>query len=468
MLQAMTTKIFVKMILAAMIVVTGCQTIELSPSVTDIDNCTSSLSASTKVTPTHLAAYINGYKGIPKTRSVDVSIDPILNGTDTVMYLVNYPEGGWEVLSADTRAPIILAMSCDGNMTIEGLYSNQAEEDMFASLMDGLSVLRSNPDVQITTATNTWNDFIYDVDVASVNELESWVLISTDIVDSYVQEKQNHLTQTKWGQGTMYTTSPTWNISAPYTDSSKTYHCYTGCVPTAAAQILYYMNSKISTPYNSYTSCSVSTYIKPNNTSVEISPYEITLNGANPYVWDAMPLESASSVTPTQYKYVSALMVYLGHLYHAKYKLSGTSASTSDTPEVFASNFDLSSTWSGYNMSVVYNQIITQKLPVLMSISYYIDETRIGHAVIADGCMTKVNTVEKTYVWNSLTQGPQYKTETSYEYESFVAINWGWDGSGMYSGTEPIWYNTDVINWTVGSHTFTSVDGMVYGFAKIS
>ena len=58
-----------------------------------------------------------------------------------------------------------------------------------------------------------------------------------------------------------------------------------------------------------------------------------------------------------------------------------------------------------------------------MSISYYVDETRVGHAVIADGYMTKVSTVEKTYVWNSLTQGPQYKTETSYEYEYFVAIN---------------------------------------------
>ncbi len=56
-------------LLAAAIVVAGCQSIELSPYVTDIDNCTSSLSASTKVTPTHLAAYINGYKGIPKTRS---------------------------------------------------------------------------------------------------------------------------------------------------------------------------------------------------------------------------------------------------------------------------------------------------------------------------------------------------------------------------------------------------------------
>lgn len=97
-------------LLAAAIVVAGCQTIELSPSMMDIDNCTSSLSVFTKVTPAHIDAYLNGYKGIPKTRGADVSVAPILNGIDTVMYLVNYPEGGWEVLSADTRVPKVLVM----------------------------------------------------------------------------------------------------------------------------------------------------------------------------------------------------------------------------------------------------------------------------------------------------------------------------------------------------------------------
>lgn len=426
------------------------------------------LSIDSKVSLDDISSYLSEVKDLPSLKAGDdVVIQPITNGPDTLMYLINYDKG-WELLSADKRAPVVLAMSPDGNMTIEGLSSNPAEEDMYTSLTDGLIALKSDSKAQITTATNTWNDFLYKAEVAEASELESWVLIGTDVVETSILNQQNHLVATKWGQGTMYTTSPTWNISAPYTDSSKTYHCYTGCVPTAAAQILHYMNSKTSNPYNSYTSCSVSTFIKSGDTSATITPYEISLNGANPYVWDAMPLESSSSVTSTQYKYVSALMVYLGYLYKAKYKLTGTSASTYNTPDIFASNFNLSCSYVSYNKAIVSNQIIQKTLPVLLNISYYVDGVRKGHAVIADGYMSRVSTIEKTYVWNSLTQGPQYKTETLYESESFVAINWGWDGTGMYSGTEPIWYNADVINWTVGSHTFTSVDGMVYGFAKIS
>ena len=53
-------------LLAAAIVVAGCQSIELSPSVTDIGNCTSSLSVSTKVTPAHIDAYLNGIKVFQK------------------------------------------------------------------------------------------------------------------------------------------------------------------------------------------------------------------------------------------------------------------------------------------------------------------------------------------------------------------------------------------------------------------
>ena len=146
-------------LLAAAIVVAGCRSIELSPSVTDIDNCTSSLSASTKVTPTHLAAYINGYKGIPKTRSVDVSIDPILNGTDTVMYLVNYPEGGWEVLSADTRAPKVLVMCEGGSMTIDELVSNPAEEGVYQAMRNYISYLHDNPTLEIEGVDGDWGGY---------------------------------------------------------------------------------------------------------------------------------------------------------------------------------------------------------------------------------------------------------------------------------------------------------------------
>ena len=206
-------------LLAATIVVAGCQSIELSPSVTDIDNCTSSLSASTKVTPTHLAAYINGYKGIPKTRSADVSIDPILNGTDTVMYLVNYPEGGWEVLSADLRVPKVLVMCKGGSMTIEELVSNPAEEDLYGAMGDYISYLHDNPDLEVTDSLGNWSDVAHQTENMQTREIESWVLIGTTVLEDIVEE-QDHLTETKWGQGCYYS-SNTWNISAPYRNS----HC---------------------------------------------------------------------------------------------------------------------------------------------------------------------------------------------------------------------------------------------------
>ena len=34
------------------------------------------------------------FKTLLATRVSDVTVDPVMNGSDTVMYLVNYPEGG--------------------------------------------------------------------------------------------------------------------------------------------------------------------------------------------------------------------------------------------------------------------------------------------------------------------------------------------------------------------------------------
>lgn len=61
----MLSKKMLQIFLAAMIVVAGCQTIELSPSMMDIDNCSNSAVSST-VTDTHIDAYLSDYKGIPR------------------------------------------------------------------------------------------------------------------------------------------------------------------------------------------------------------------------------------------------------------------------------------------------------------------------------------------------------------------------------------------------------------------
>ena len=52
------------------------------------------------------------------------------------------------------------------------------------------------------------------------------------------------------------------------------------------------------------------------------------------------------------------------------------------------------------------------------------------------------------------------------ERHQFVAINWGWDGTGDYDAEtgKTIWYNTATINWQ-GYDTFRY---MLYGFTSIT
>lgn len=464
MLQAMTTKIFVKMILAAMIVVTGCQTIELSPSVTDIDNCTSSLSASTKVTPTHLAAYINGYKGIPKTRSADVSIDPILNGTDTVMYLVNYPEGGWEVLSADLRVPKVLVMCEGGSMTVEDLASNPAEEDLYGAMGDYISYLHDNPDLEVTDSLGNWSDVSHQTENMQTREIESWVLIGTDVLEEIIEE-QDHLTQTRWGQGNLYSLPSTrkWNYYSPRISPTSQYRCFTGCVPVAIAQMMYYTHYKLGTPATYYNDFTVSTYIPSGAVEVNIATSEIISSATPSADWDYLPLEVNDNMySENQYRAVSSIMTYIGYSTSATYSLyDGTSVTVSKIKPFFNSIGINCNGPSSTDWEIIAEEIFNRDMPVLLSVY---TANGVGHRVIVDGLSNRLKRVVKRYVWNSLS-GPQYKTETEYETLDMVCFNWGYEDTGMVSSSgDTIWYNVYDSTWSAGEHDYIESRNMIYGF----
>lgn len=53
------------------------------------------------------------------------------------MYIANY-ENGWDVLSADRRAPVVL-MSCDaGNLTESELYQNISQTEYVENVKDAI------------------------------------------------------------------------------------------------------------------------------------------------------------------------------------------------------------------------------------------------------------------------------------------------------------------------------------------
>lgn len=243
-----------------------------------------------------------------------------------------------------------------------------------------------------------------------------------------------------------------------------------GCVPVAAAQMLYYLHYKLGVPDKIYARCNTNAYIADGDSTVTLMLNEDTFcNDYNNYVWGAMPKDSVGA-TSAEYGYVSSLMLYLGALMGSEYKNKNEALSTSTLNTKIYSMFnedleiycEFATDWE---YETVRSQIMDKKMPVVMSIYYMLQNVRHGHTVIVDGCYDRLRILQKRYVWESLS-GPQYKTEVETETTTMVAINWGYDGEGMQSGGSTVWYNYYVYSWSGGGSTYTGRSLLTYGFKK--
>lgn len=441
-----------------LIMISGCQNIELTQSsAVNYKNCTSSLLNSTKVTTVHLDTYLKVCKGITETRCESITIDPILNETDTVMYLVNYPEGGWEVLSADIRAPKVMVMCEEGNITIEELASNTAEEYLYDAMGNLISYLHNNPEIDIEYEDN-WNDITYQIENNKTREIESWVLIGTNVLTD-TELKQDHLLNTKWGVGDIYYDSK-WNINAPRVSTSSLARCPVGSIPVAVSQILYYLHYKLGTPATFCNDFEVGTYISNDQSYAIILPYEIWGSQIQSDDWNNMPLEFDTDLyTDEQYKLVSSLMVYAGYSMQAVYTPDRTMVQTNKIKPFFTSQGINCSSPSSFNWEIVSDEIFDRQMPVMVEV--YTNNNYSEYTII-DGILYYLKEVEKRYVWNSIS-GPKYKTVIETDSKNMVCFNWGLSGRDSYEDGETKWYNMYAA-MNVGFVTYIGFRNMIYNF----
>jgi len=157
-----------------------------------------------------------------ETKSGSCSIEPIVSGHDTLFYLVNY-DRGWELLSADTRAAQVIAFAEDGHMSVDSLFPGPSAQALYSNIFNQLLYLKSNPGfVEASLSAGGWENEINN----NIGDSDELMFADTIL---YVNLYQDHLTVTRWGQ------DYPWNMRAPYTNSSLSTHCKTGCVPVAAA-----------------------------------------------------------------------------------------------------------------------------------------------------------------------------------------------------------------------------------------
>jgi len=403
--------------------------------------------------------YLTGYKNLNPTKGDDVKIDPILSGEDTVLYLINYPEG-WELLSADTRAPRVFAKAEKGNITVKELTEVPAANALLEGFIQKILYIRQNPDFE------TGEDYQegWDGIVEETRGIGTWTLVGTTITEYY--ESTPHLLRTEWGQ------SSPWNIRAPFTSSALTDRCVTGCVPVAAAQILFYLHDKYNYPEQTYGDCSHQAYIPTGSSYLILQPTDVSFNSAtySSSTWDSMPLKYTDTGS---FAAVSTLMVEMGIYIEALYYWSSTWAYSSMVESAFENHFLIPCVGTpNVNLDTVIDQIFDEEMPVYLGLSEYENNHWImGHGVVADAAQKLYRKEVREYVlsfYNELTGAFEENHRFSTQIDviaKYIGINWGWNGSNMYSGGQPIYYNTEAVAWTTGFYTWNHLDYMVYGFS---
>ena len=200
------------------------------------------------------------------------------------------------------------------------------------------------------------------------------------------------LIRTQWNQGGASATGSIYNTLCPIVSGK---HCITGCVATAAAQIMYYYRYPTfpTEPVPGYT-------VKGSSVDTSQPLPSIT------FQWDKMKSVYSNADAGTESEQaVSELMLYCGYAAHMDYGLSFSSASTTtvsagmaayfgydpDTYRMVYRNYYTIAEWD----SLIYSEL-AQGRPVLYSGS----SLSSGHAFLCDG----------------------------YDGQGLFHFNWGWGG----------------------------------------
>lgn len=314
---------------------------------------------------TKMSSHLNNYqRSFDIIKTIKEASELKATNQENSIYIINFNEGGFVIMSADNRATPILAYSETDDFKLDINELPEPVKDWILNENDRIDYVKENNVSQSLEVKTEW-DFVEKV--APINPPGGGGVVCNDF---YMQK--GPLLNTYWGQ------TCTYNNLLP--DCSSPDHCgkvYTGCVATAMAQIMKYWH-------------------KPNS-----------------YNWSNMPSDFGTISTQT-------LMQDIGQAFSMNYGCSKSGANNSNIVPAFNSMGYSASLNCTYQSDIVRQQIDWNK-PVILtggrkkdgwSWTTYTD----GHAWVSDG-----------YQYMEISYLDQNNTCQSSAY-MFLHMNWGWEG----------------------------------------
>ena len=393
----------------------------------------------------------------PKTKTVvPYTLNPVINNKDTLFYVINKKNGGWYLISGDTRTPEILACSDEGSFDLDQLNANV--DFWFNEVLDYFRTLKT--DTIFTKSENKiapiWKKIRNRTDIKTKNPGEGdgfYQHIHT--VGTTISNTYGPYIPTKWGQETP------WNSCVPYRPDFQN-RCYVGCVAVSGAQMLYFLHYKWGIPASFYATGFCSGY--SGNSS---DNYAFSFSNPTTSAWDNMAVNSSDI---NRDRHASAiLMGYIGSQVDMKYKKDGSGANDRQLREKVFPDLGIYCNYSDYNHETAINSLIGG-MPVI--IGAYRDRVQIvgipiysnGHSWIIDGYDKSTTHFIHYYRWRLYSEFNENGDDTGdhpiefdendvpteYDYADkstsithFFRMNWGYDGQydnarySIYGNWEP-------------------------------
>ena len=274
-------------------------------------------------------------------------------------------KGGFVIISGDERTPEILGYADRGSLDMDTLPPNikwwLSEYSKQIKAIDSLGITKR-----------------------SASKRSPKAAIAT-------------LMTTKWGQDDPY------NMKCPDFFGTEN-KCFTGCIATAMAQIMYYHRAKSTnktiTTIPGYNTKSIWSSFEEELITIEAIPEGSKID------WDNMLDSYNGSETGVQKEAVANLMLYCGASVNMDYARggAGSSAIPSDIPVALIKYFDYSENstlvWRQNYTEEEWDELIYSELSKGNPLYYGGYNSSSGHAFVCDG----------------------------YDGNGYYHINWGWDG----------------------------------------
>ncbi len=333
--------------------------------------------------------------------STEKNIFSINKDSQPIMYVINYKEGGFTIISAENRIEPILAFSEEGEFAKENTKYPEGLKTWINHFGEIISYVRTNNIACPPEISAIWNNY------TKTPSTDSRAATPSDDVCEGLDELRitvGPFLSTEWHQEDPF------NASLPMIEkeNGSFMHAFVGCVPIAVAQVLKYHHH-------------------PNNYQWELMPNDN--NSANTYTWEL----------------INDIHAFINEEDTIKYKETGSSVKESfNIATLFTKYFNYTSAVrQSYDRNDADDELFIYRRPFIIT---GVKPTSGGHSWVCDGAKQ----------WYSCIEMDEGNIAARHLY---YHMNWGWDTREPYTNYNG-WFSPS--NFTVNGNVYSEDLVMTY------